>query len=237
VNTEICSVNHLCAEEERELFRLFDLFYANTDESRFQMDLHEKDWVIRLRSEDRVVGFSTQKLFPFSGPDGPVRILFSGDTIVHPDFWDRIHLSGAFGHLVFQLLDQPGPPLYWFLISKGFRTYRFLPVFFHHFFPRYDAKDPHLKPLRDLVAFSRFANEFDPETGLIEFRQQRDHALPSVGHIPENRLSDPHISFFATANPDHVAGVELACICPLVKENITRCGDRVIRRTPVSWNA
>ena len=41
------------------------------------------------------------------------------------------------------LLDaRPRAEFYWFLISKGYKTYRFLPLFFREFYPRHDAPTP-----------------------------------------------------------------------------------------------
>ena len=45
-------------------------------------------------------------------------------------------LAGSFGHFMLRMLkEHRGTPVYWFLISKGYRTYRFLPVFFNRFYP------------------------------------------------------------------------------------------------------
>lgn len=236
MKTEILHLSTLGPEDRDGLFRLFDSFYTHTDAERFQRDLAEKDWVIRMVEGDRVVGFSTQKRFLFSWEDGQVQVLFSGDTIVHPDYWDRSHLAGAFGHLFLRLREESSLPLYWFLISKGFRTYRFLPIFFRRFTPRHDGKGGEFKPLLDALAEDRFGSQYDAGSGLIDFQGRRDRAHPAVGGIPAERMSNPHVAFFARANPRHTVGTELACLAPLSRENLTRCGNRVIEHTNVSWH-
>ena len=42
----------------------------------------------------------------------------------------------VWGGLALSLIDErPGAELYWFLIAKGYKTYRFLPVFFRSSIP------------------------------------------------------------------------------------------------------
>ena len=45
------------------------------------------------------------------------------------------------------LARHPGTNLYWLLTSKGYKTYRFMPVFFHEFHPCYA---PNRRPLKTI---------------------------------------------------------------------------------------
>ena len=62
--------------------RLMQAHYEGVTEQQFLADLAAKQWVILLRDQGRLCGFSTQVLFdhPFDG--GTVKILFSGDTVI-----------------------------------------------------------------------------------------------------------------------------------------------------------
>jgi hypothetical protein len=56
------------------------------------------------------------------------------------------------------------------------------------------------------------------------------HATPlraGVADIDTRRLHDPHVAFFAAANPGHTAGDELVCLARLVPENLTSAGRRM----------
>ena len=56
---------------------------------------------------------------------------------------------------------HPDSELYWLLTSKGYKTYRFLPVFFHQFYPCCAAETPALeKELLEGVASQRFGKRF-----------------------------------------------------------------------------
>src|SRR5205823_6261147 len=104
------------------------------------------DWVIQLIDPvtDALCGFSTQALLDVDvAGRRPVKALFSGDTIIDRGHWGVSALTRVWGRLALSLIDAlPSTELYWFLISKGYKTYRFLPVFFREFYPRHDAPTP-----------------------------------------------------------------------------------------------
>ena len=63
-----------------------------------------------------------------------------------------------------------GGDLYWLLLTSGFRTYRFLPVFFRSFYPRCDAQTSKTAAdLLDAIAFERFGSRYDVRTGVVRF--------------------------------------------------------------------
>ena len=236
MKTYISSTRNVSDQNREDLYGLFQQFYANTSWARFISDLSNKHWLIRMIDNDRLVGFSTQQLLELSWNGGVVRFLFSGDTIVHPDYWNQSRLAGAFGHLFLHIEAEARTPLYWFLISKGFRTYRFLPVFFCRFYPHYSGSEADLKPLLDTVAEFMFKAAYNKRTGVIEADPAKDHLIRSLAEIPSARQSNPHVLYFQRVNPSHAAGSELACLAPLSRSNLTRCGERVIQHTEVEWD-
>jgi hypothetical protein len=236
MKTEIINTDYVHESEKQQLFALFQQFYANTNYKQFQADFEEKNWLIRMTDAGRLAGFSTQELIDLPIDGNPTRFLFSGDTIVHPDYWQKSHLAGAFGHLFQHIQSRTTSPLYWFLISKGFRTYRFLPVFFKQFHPMLSGNNNELKPLLDAIATHKFGSCYNSATELIEFEKTKDHLEGPFAEIPNNRNADAHIDFFLRRNPNYRTGTELAGIAPLT-DNLTRCGNRVIDSTQVEWNA
>ncbi|MBN2684995.1 MAG: hypothetical protein JXR40_06925 [Pontiellaceae bacterium] len=236
MKTQIISTQKVSEQNRAELYELFQQFYANTSKDRFLRDFSNKHWLIRMSDNEKLVGFSTQQLLELPWNGETLRFLFSGDTIVHPNYWNQSQLAGAFGHLFLRIEAESNTPLYWFLISKGFRTYRFLPVFFHRFFPRHSTGDTDLKPLLDIVAKSMFKAAYNSQTGIIETDPTKDHLISSLAEIPPARKRDPHVAFFQRANPSYTAGTELACLAPLSQSNLTRCGERVIQHTEVEWD-
>jgi hypothetical protein len=197
--------------------------FLGVTEELFGRDLAEKNWVILLEDEQgQVRGFSTQLLYATQVDGAPVRVVYSGDTIVHRDAWGSNALARTWLEAV--RTWQSDVPLYWLLIISGFRTYRFLPVFWKEFWPRHDA--PALPALLIALARERFDGRYDPASGILRL------AAPQVlrdglQEIPTSRLGNPHVDFFARVNPGHARGDELVCLCPLTPANQTPAGRKL----------
>lgn len=222
------------------LLALHRRYFDHVVEEHFRRDLEEKDWVILLKEADgTLAGFSTQQLIEISVAGRVERFLFSGDTIVAREHWRQPGLAGGFGHLMLRLIERHGEgDLSWFLISKGFRTYRFLPAFFRSYYPgpdRSGAERARLKPPLDRVAAHKFADAYDAGTGVISFRHVKDHLKEERGGETENRSGDAHVAFFARANPGWRTGDELACLAPIARANLNAAALRVIRSTTPRW--
>lgn len=215
------------------MFALMDAYYVGVTERAFATDLAEKQWVIQLIDETSgaIRGFSTQMLLDWTLEGRAGRALFSGDTIVHRELWGQNPLAQLWGRLALSLMDENSSTssLYWFLISKGFRTYRFLPVFFREFYPRFDAKTPaEVCQIIDVLAAGKFATAYDPSAGVIRNCGGACRLRPGMADVTPARQCDPHIRHFIKMNPGHAAGDELCCLAPLTRENFTPAAYRVM---------
>lgn len=220
-------------EQQRdEMFSLMQSYYENMDRSVFESDLAEKDWVIQLVEPltGAVRGFSTQMLIELKLQGRSITTLFSGDTIVHHEFWANNPLAKIWGRFALWLMDsRPGSELYWFLITKGYKTYRFLPVFFHEFYPRFDMATPEWAlDLIDELGRHKFSTSYDRPTGIIRAGRFGCRLRPGVAEITPGRECDPHVRFFEERNPGHGHGDELCCIAPLTRENFRPAAFRAI---------
>jgi len=231
----------LAAAEADAMLALMRCYFDQVSEEGFRRDLAEKDWVILLQDADSgLAGFSTQQLIALPLNGRTARFLFSGDTIVHHRHWNQPGLAGAFGHLMARLLaDFPGGDLYWFLISKGPRTYRFLPVFFNEFHPdplRLQLMRERLKGPLDAIAAHKFGACYQPDAGTIRFPTPKDRLKAQWQSTPHAPDSDPYTRFFFSANPGWHHGEELACIAPIRPDNFNALNRRVTRNTLVCWS-
>jgi hypothetical protein len=231
----------LAAAEAAAMLTLLRCYFDEVSADAFHRDLAEKEWVILLQHPAAgLVGFSTQQLISLRCNGRSARFLFSGDTIVHHRHWNQPGLAGAFGHLMARLLaDFPGDDLYWFLISKGPRTYRFLPVFFNDFHPdplRLRPMGERLKVPLDAIAAHKFGACYHPESGIIRFPTPKDRLKPEWQTTPRGPDADPYTRFFFSANPGWHDGEELACITPIRPDNFNALNRRVTRATQVRWS-
>jgi hypothetical protein len=208
----------------REMLALMQTYYEGVVPETFVADLQAKHWVIVLHENGILRGFSTQtcSVQPVAGT--PVRILFSGDTIIEPQCWSSLALPVAFVELGLGLQrdGNTAPPLYWLLTSKGYKTYRYLPVFYRDFYPRYDRPTPaREKQIIDCAALTRFGSRYDAACGCLRARPGAQRLRPGVADLDARRLSNPDIAFFQQANPGHAKGDELVCLARLARDNLT----------------
>jgi hypothetical protein len=212
-------------------FALFHASYAGADRVRFEHDLAEKQHVILLYDrETRLLrGFSTVLLRRIQQATGPATVVFSGDTVIDPAYWGQKQLQLAFARLLFTLkVSAPSEPLYWFLISKGYRTYLLFANAFPHAIPRVDRpQDEELQLVLDRLAAERFGADYDAERGLVRYAIAHEHVREGVAPVTTAALRNPHVRFFAERNPGHADGDELACLADVRLRDLVRAVVRI----------
>lgn len=215
IKQEVVAVGELPTAQLRLLQELYEAHYGGLH--HFARDLSEKDWVLLLHSEEQVVGFSSLQRRPHED----YVVFFSGDTLVLPGHRHSYDLPRLWGRFVFGQVAHEQLPCLWFLICGGFRTYRFLPVFFQKFYPRYDQPTPpETQELLDKLATQRYGDLY--HDGTIRL------ASPSLEELPARELG-AHARFFLERNPGWRRGHELACLTWLEQTNLTPAGQRMVR--------
>jgi hypothetical protein len=231
ITSTVVSRAELGAADTTRMHQLLTQHFEGVTRSQFDRDLAEKNWVILLTRATELVGFSTLLVYETRFERAPVSVVYSGDTIVAPEAWGTTALPRAWIAAVNRLRSTvPRGPYYWLLLTSGFRTYRFLPVFWREFFPRFDRTTPPGQGhLLEYLATERFGAQYDAQSGIVRFLQpQRLRA--GLNQIPAGRDADPHIAFFAERNAGHARGDELVCLTELSPENLTAAGRRMVRQ-------
>ena len=228
---ELRSVVDLNETQRSNMFDLMTQYYDNVPRAEFESDLAEKTDLALVFDHDTIVGFSTIRVDAVDTSSGPVRVLFSGDTIV-----DRsARTANPLARLVLEYgLTQDragGAPLYWFLITKGFRTYRYLPLLFEEFSPCFDASTPALEQeVIDGYGAARWPNLYDRARGVLVAPEESCRLIAGEAPITKERRADPHVAFFEAKNPRHAIGDELCCVARVSESNLTPAGNRIARR-------
>jgi hypothetical protein len=222
------------------MFALLSTHFTGADRATFEVDLAEKNLVILLEDDDGVLrGFSTLVTYDTTAAGESVRVVYSGDTIVDRAWWGSSALARTWIQTVQSLRPQDGRELYWLLLTSGFRTYRFLPVFFREFYPCCDAAEAvrradrtEVRQLADAIARERFGSRYDADTGIVRF--DRPYVLAGdLLDVPDGKTADPHVRYFLERNPGFVAGDELVCLTRIDADNLTPAGRRMARRCVV----
>jgi hypothetical protein len=209
------------------MYKLLTTHFEGVTGEVFQTDLRRKNWVLLLKEDGTLKGFSTFLLRQTTFAGESFSVIYSGDTIVDPSAWSSATLPRAWIAAINHLHQASQQRLYWLLICSGFRTYRFLPTFWKTFYPRYELPTPPAADsLMHHLAAEYYGADYQPRTGLVRFAQPQT-LRESLIEIPEGRLTNLHVQFFKQKNPDYAQGDELVCLTEICPENLTRAGQRM----------
>lgn len=223
ITPQVLEVAQLGEPARRELYALFERYYESTDYGRFCADLSGKSHVLMLRDEtDMLRGFSTLALYAREFEDRRLRVLFSGDTVVDEADWGQQALAFAWLRLAGGIhAREPGTPLYWLLISKGHRTYRYLSAFSRSYFPCAACATPaRMSALLRFLARDRFGDAFDEAAGVLRFPESRGHLRARYAEVSTTHQRLKEVEYFLARNPGYARGDELVCLCELRPDNL-----------------
>jgi hypothetical protein len=217
--------------EKLAMLGLLRAHFTGVDRGTFESDLAEKNYVILLEDEAGVIrGFSTLLIYASAASPGTT-VVYSGDTIVGREWWGSSALPVTWLRAVREATPQyGGREVCWLLLTSGFRTYRFLPVFFRRFYPRCgEGWPPEDRMLLDVLARERFGARYDAARGIVQLAKPQI-LLPELLDVPEGRIDDAHVRFFLAHNPGYVRGDELACVARMDDANLTAAAQRISRK-------
>lgn len=217
LRAQIAPVAELDEATRQAMWALFAAHYAEVSRDAFLSDLQRKQAVILLLAADggSLCGFSTLEHYERIIEGRRVGVIFSGDTVVAREYWGQTALQRAFyGYIARCKLARPWRPLYWFLISKGYKTYLLLSRNFVSYWPRCDQPTPpRVRQLTDRLARERFGAAYRPSAGILHFERCLGRLRPEIARVDQelaNREED--VRFFVERNPGYVDGDELCCL-------------------------
>jgi len=221
LNVSIVNVGTLEDVDIQSMYALYKKYYAGTDYHVFKNDLKSKNFVaLGMDGLKKIQGFSTLKIVDTLVGGEEIRYIFSGDTIIDRQYWGDQRLAMSICELMGQVKAMRSKtPLYWLLISKGHRTYRYLGVFSKQYFPNraYDTPN-HIKVVLNHVASKQFGDEYNSSKGLVEYSNFQ--VLLRHEWSNETISNNLEADFFFKKNPNFSHGDELVCITELCKENL-----------------
>jgi hypothetical protein len=235
----LAHVERRASLEGRTIARMYELYatyYDATSPSLFEKDLGDKDWVVVLRDEaGMLVGFSSLAIVDatIGGLGGrSLRAIYSGDTIIERAHWGTQALAFSWLRFAGTIKAQvPDRPLYWFLIVKGHRTYRYLSAFSIDFYPHWQIPTPpSARAIMRQLACQRFDDAYDCERGIVSFAQSRGHLRPMWAIVEPEEAARPDVAFFLRSNPGYTQGDELVCLTELSCSNLRPLARRVFEQ-------
>ncbi|MBF0523265.1 MAG: hypothetical protein HQL24_09455 [Candidatus Omnitrophica bacterium] len=208
------------------MFHLMDQTYSGVTLDRMKQDLSNKQYLLSLLDDaGELRGFTTIQIFDSHFRGKTVKIIYSGDTVIGQEFRGELELMRAWWQFVDMIQRKhQDKDLYWMLISKGWRTYKFLPLFFKEFYPNKSCETPkEFQEFIDRLGSFKFPKEH--KRGLV-IPKQPDFLRIGRSDVPEYRKDDADILFFLGKNPDFYKGTELVCVAKLHSSNLTKGGVR-----------
>jgi len=224
--------DELSVSDIRSMFRVFQENFDGATQEIFERDLNNKNWAILLHDGEtkELEGFSTLALYETEFNGKPISVVYSGDTIIRREYWGTPELPKSWIHTVLEKSVNMVQPLYWLLISSGYKTYRFLTVFYKEFYPRHDKlTPPEMQSIMEHLARQRFGFDYHCDEGVVRFKDGATPLRDGIAEVTEERLHDPHVAFYISKNPGHVNGNELVCITQIHPDNFTPAGRRMAR--------
>ncbi|MBQ4077864.1 hypothetical protein IJD15_01615 [bacterium] len=231
LRSSVLNINELTNTDIDTMFNLMNEYYENIQKTNFVSDLSKKKQVILLKDEEKneIKGFTSIVLYDVEIENIKIKLLFSGDTVIHKDYWSNTDLMPVWIKNALNLKKEFNEKLYWLLMSKGYKTYKYLSAFYNEFYPRYNKQTP----IFEQQIINKFGEMFYPEkfdktSGLIIMNKAKDYLKNEFSQIPKEKLTDPNIQFFANKNPEFYKGNELVCVTELAVENLNKTGRRVL---------
>jgi hypothetical protein len=234
ISAKYVKLDRISIQQVKEMHNLFIKYYHNADFATFIDDLSQKDGLV-LISEDKskkIVGFSTLMMMRFQLDGREVKGLFSGDTIIDRKYWGTNKAMICFVKILLkEKLKDPTTPLFWLLISKGYKTYLLLANNFPKHYPHYQNKFSGLSSVVEQYCQHLYPSYYDAEQQILNFGGDYQKLRGEVAEITDDmKLSVPKINFFEEKNPQWREGTELPCIGEVNVSMLTFFAQKVLRK-------
>lgn len=230
LEVNVIKAKHLIDEQKTNMYSLMSKYYENLTYKKFREDFENKEDVILLMDSENIYGFTTIEHIPMTIEGREIIGIFSGNTIVDQTYPIGLELQQGFCKYISRLIEIEKREVYWFLICKGYKTYRYMSIYFEEYYPSMKRNTPvYEQAIIDGYAILKYGQNYNSSTGIISNTGFNDYLKEGVAPINEKVKKNPVNIFFEMKNPKHSTGDELVCLARFSKENLKRAFFRVIR--------
>jgi hypothetical protein len=235
LRVRVIDVKRLNPDLIEKMWRLYTQSYDGATREQFDSDLSVKSGVfVGIDSGDNSFqGFSTYQIYEHNFDSKSIWIIFSGDTMIQPEYWGQtaLHLAFARTLLRWRLL-HPLRPCYWFMTVMGYRTYLVMARNFpNRYWPRYDTPTPpFIEQLISSLSRDMFGDAWDEQHGLILADASQGSLAEHIAPITSDIQAIPEVNFLVNRNPTYQRGDELACVAEVTLSDLLRGTSRLIQK-------
>ncbi len=228
------AVRDLTVSEREDLFEIADRYSARHAHA-FQAALDRNKDLVLLYAGDtgHLVGFVALSVVPVNRSGGVETVIYTHWAMFSPAWRGRnlVAWVGAWAFLR-EKWRAPLRPVYWMFTASTIGSYLVMARNLPHSGPRYDAPLSDDDRARIDQVFAALGTRWDCQAGVV-----RRFGVSSYreGRAVDTSAADPHVAFFARANPGQSEGDTLACIAPLHRANWWAIGVRAVSRGIRRW--
>jgi len=224
LKSNIFKISELTESAANRMFDIMTKVYNGETKEKFLSDMNKKNYALVLYNDkSEIAGFTTIQIFEFEDKI----IIYSGDTVIEESSRGGIELMRAWRQFSIKIEQKnPNKKVLWLLISKGWWTYKFLPLFLKKYYPSYKYETPdNIQEFIDRLSIFKFGRCY--KNGLV-IPDEPDMLKSGRNDISDKRSSDKDVQFFLKKNPEFYKGHELVCLAELSLSNMTKAGLRLL---------
>jgi hypothetical protein len=223
-------ISESLAEDVWQFFQRF----VDRDPEVFKNALKKSNLVYlsKRAGEQKILGFSTVQFLPGTTDSGQSYVLiYTSFSALSPECrGQNINQRSGLESYLRCLVHYPGRKIYWFFLASTYISYLLLPRNFRTYWPRPLSPMPDEIRTMILNAADRLAlSNWDAEK-LVVHRTGEVRYKEGIYAREAPTLANPHVAFYAQANPGQVNGDTLACIAELSLMNWAWMGKRAAQR-------
>jgi hypothetical protein len=219
IETLVADTSTISPAQWEEIWTLTQEFYV-VERDYVEAELRKRQRIALFRMNGAVLGMAAIDVHRHAFRGRKVVAIATSNVIIREN-WRGRNLVQRLGFRTFLAarLRHPFRPIYWFFDTSSYKSYLLLPRNFRTWWPRFDETTPEpVTALMDELATRAYGPAWRPARGVV-VRSGRKRMGATAAPLELTPDSDPHLRFFATANPGHAEGDMLICLCPLTLAN------------------
>ena len=226
----IVPVGALSPSEWDEVWQLTCRFY-DADRAYVEATLrgHQQLALFRSRADGGLVGMAAIQVDAFEFQGRRVAIIFTSHSVLEERYRGQNLIQRAGMRTWLRCwLRHPWHRKFWVYDTFSYKSYWLLPRNLRTFWPRRDEPTPAWDAAL-MEHYGRWKYQEAWRGGVIA-RSPHKRLLPQTAQLTPELLRDPHLAFFAAANPGFRDGDMLLCLCPLTFTNWCSIVSHAVRR-------
>jgi hypothetical protein len=230
IETLVADSSTISPAQWEEIWTLTQEFYV-VERDYVEAELRKRQRIALFRMNGALLGMAAIDVLRHDFRNRPIVAIATSNVLIREN-WRGRNLVQKLGFRTFLAarLRHPFRPIYWFFDTSSYKSYLLLPRNFRAWWPRFDEPTPEpVAALMDELAVHAYGPGWRPARGIV-MRSGRKRMHATAAPLELTADSDPHLRFFATANPGHAEGDMLICLCPLTLTNWCTLARRAITR-------